>query len=54
MMDTVDKKYRFNVEKAKKRLGWQSRFQLEQYMKVIIENLKKNTHMWFVINNIKE
>ena len=53
MIDIVDKKYRFNVEKAKKELGWQPRFQLEQYMKVIIENLKKNTHRWFAINNIK-
>ena len=54
MIDIVDKKYRFNIEKAKNELGWQPRFHLEQYMKVIIENLKKNTHRWFTINNIKE
>ena len=53
MIDIVDIKYRFNVEKAKKGLGWQPRFQMEQYMKVIIENLKKNSHRWFTINNIK-
>ncbi len=52
MIDIVDKKYPFNVEKAKEELGWQPRFQLEHYMKVIIENLKNNTHRWLTINNI--
>ncbi|OHB50264.1 MAG: hypothetical protein A2106_05305 [Planctomycetes bacterium GWF2_40_8] len=53
MVDIVDKKYRFNVDKAKKTLEWQPKFKLEQYVKVIIENLRKNTHRWFAINNIK-
>ena len=53
MVGIVDKKYRFNVDKAKKTLEWQPRFKLEQYVKVIIENLRKNTHRWFAINNIK-
>jgi nucleoside-diphosphate-sugar epimerase len=53
MVDVADKRYQFNIEKAKKALEWQPRFQLEQYMKVIIKNLKTDTHKWFAINNIK-
>ncbi len=53
MVDIVDKRYHFNVEKAEKELGWQPKFHLEQYMKVIIENLKRDTRRWFTINNIK-
>jgi UDP-glucose 4-epimerase len=53
MVDIADKRYQFNIEKAKKALEWQPRFQLEQYMKVIIKNLKSNTHRWFAINNIE-
>ncbi len=52
MVSLTDKKYRFNTDKAKKILEWQPRFQLEQYMKVIINNLKNNTQRWFAINKI--
>jgi UDP-glucose 4-epimerase len=52
MVNIADKKYHFNIEKAKKILEWQPTFQLEQYIKVIIKNLKSNTHRWFTINNI--
>ena len=53
MVDIADKKYRFNIEKAKKALEWQPRFVLKKYMKVIIKNLKTDTHRWFTINNIE-
>ena len=53
MVDIADKRYQFNIEKAKKALEWEPRFQLEQYMKVIIKNLKADTHRWFAINNIE-
>jgi nucleoside-diphosphate-sugar epimerase len=53
MLKLTDKKYRFNIEKAKKTLGWQPRFQLEQQMAEIIRNLKSNTSRWFAINNMK-
>ncbi|ODS32687.1 MAG: NAD-dependent epimerase/dehydratase [Candidatus Scalindua rubra] len=52
MVSLTDKKYRFNTDKAKKILEWQPRFQFEQYMKVIINNLKNNTQRWFAINKI--
>jgi nucleoside-diphosphate-sugar epimerase len=50
MINLTDKKYRFNVEKAKKGLEWQPRFQLKQYMKVIIKDLKDDPKRWFEIN----
>ena len=53
MLKLTDKKYRFNSEKAKRTIGWQPRFQLEQQMAAIIKNLKKNTSRWFAINNLK-
>jgi len=53
MIKLTDKKYQFNIDKAKRILKWQPRFQLEQYIPVIIKNLKGNTHRWFAANNIK-
>ncbi len=53
MLKLTDKKYLFNIEKAKRTLGWQPRFRLEQQMAIIIENLKSNTSRWFTINNLK-
>ena len=53
MLKLTDKKYRFNIEKAKKTLGWQPRFQLDQQMIVIIKNLKNKTSRWLEINNMK-
>ena len=53
MISLADKKYQFDTYKAKKVVEWQPRFQLEEYMKVIIKNLKSNTHKWLATNNIK-
>jgi nucleoside-diphosphate-sugar epimerase len=53
MLKLTDKKYRFNIEKAKKTLKWQPRFQLEPYMAIIIKNLKSNSRSWLAANNIK-
>ncbi len=53
MLKLTDKKYRFSIEKAKRTLKWQPKFQLEQHMAIIIKNLKNNTSRWFAINNIK-
>ncbi len=53
MIELADKKYQFNIEKAKRILRWQPRFQLEQHMKVIIRNLKSDTHRWFATNETK-
>ena len=53
MLKLTDKKYRFNIEGAKRILGWQPRFQLEQQMATMIKNLKSNTSRWFAINNMK-
>ncbi len=53
MLKLTDKKYRFNIDKAKRTLKWQPRFQLEQHMAIIIKNLKSNTRRWFAANNIK-
>ncbi len=53
MVKLADKKYQFNIDKAKGVLNWQPRFQLEQHMKVIVRNLKSDTRRWFVTNKIK-
>ncbi len=53
MLKLTDKKYRFNIDKAKSTLQWQPRFQLKSYMAVIIKNLKSNTYKWLATNNIK-
>lgn len=53
MVNLTDKKYRFNTDKAGKILGWQPRYQIKRYMKVIISNLRDNPHRWFSINNIE-
>lgn len=53
MLKLTDQKYRFNIEKAKRTLKWQPRFQLEPYMATIIKNLKSNTRKWCATNNIK-
>lgn len=53
MLKLTDKKYQFNIEKTRRTLKWQPRFQLEPYMATIIKNLKSNTRKWCAINNIK-
>jgi UDP-glucose 4-epimerase len=53
MLKLTDKKYQFNIEKAKKTLKWQPKFQLKPYMTIIINNMKTNTSKWFTTNNIK-
>ena len=53
MLKLTDKKYRFNIDKAKRTLKWQPRFQLEPCMAIIIKNLKSNPHRWLAANNIK-
>ncbi len=53
MLKLTDKKYRFNIDKAKRTLKWQPQFQLEQHMAIIIKNLKSNSRRWFAANNIK-
>ncbi|MGR3293603.1 MAG: NAD-dependent epimerase/dehydratase family protein [Candidatus Scalindua sp.] len=53
MLKLTDKKYRFDIDKARKTLKWQPRFQLESYMVIIIKNLKSNTSRWCATNNIK-
>ncbi len=52
MINSANKKYRFEIEKARKTLTWQPKFQLKEYMKVIIKKLKNNPDKWFVINKI--
>ena len=53
MVGLADKKYRFDIVKAKEVLKWQPRFQLKGYMKIIIKKLKNNPNNWFIVNNIK-
>ncbi len=53
MVIMADKKYQFNIDKAKGKLKWQPMFQLEQHMKVIIKNLKRDTRKWLATNKIK-
>ncbi len=53
MVTLANKKYQFNIDKAKQALKWQPSFKLEQHMKVIVRNLKSDTHKWFEINKIK-
>ena len=53
MLKLTDKKYQFNIEKAKKTLKWQPKFQLEPYMATLINNMKANTSKWFAANNMK-
>jgi nucleoside-diphosphate-sugar epimerase len=53
MVNIADKKYRFNIEKAERVLGWQPSFHLVKYMKSIIKTLKADTLRWFTVNNIK-
>ena len=52
MLKLTDKKYRFNIDKAKRTLKWQPRFKLEQCLKIMIRNLKDNPQKWFSINKI--
>ena len=52
MVKMVNKKYQFNIDKAKLILKWQPRFQLEQQMKLIVRNLKIDTSKWFLTNKI--
>ncbi|MBO1223104.1 MAG: NAD(P)-dependent oxidoreductase [Candidatus Scalindua sediminis] len=52
MLKLTDKKYRFNIDKAKRTLKWQPKFLLREYMKVIINSLKSNPNKWLTINNI--
>jgi nucleoside-diphosphate-sugar epimerase len=52
MLKLTDKKYQFNIDKAKRTLKWQPRFKLEQCLKIMIKNLKDNPRKWFSINNI--
>ncbi len=53
MLKLTDKKYQFNIDKAKRTLKWRPKFQLKQHMPTIIKNLKSNSHRWFAVNNIK-
>ncbi|GAX61699.1 NAD-dependent epimerase/dehydratase [Candidatus Scalindua japonica] len=53
MLKLTDKKYQFNIEKAKQTLNWQPRFQMKTYMAKIINNLKGNPDRWNTINKIK-
>ncbi len=52
MVNIADKKYRYNIEKARRVLEWQPKFLLREYMKVIINSLKSNPNKWLTINNI--
>ncbi|NOR64492.1 MAG: NAD-dependent epimerase/dehydratase family protein, partial [Candidatus Scalindua sp.] len=52
MLKLTDKKYRFNIDKAKRTLKWQPRFKLEQCLKIMIRNLKDNPRKWLSINKI--
>jgi nucleoside-diphosphate-sugar epimerase len=53
MVKLADKKYQFNIDKAKRILKWHPKFRLEQHMKVMIKNLKSDTSRWFETNEIK-
>ena len=52
MINLADKKFRFDIDNAKRILNWQPRFLLKEYMKVIIKNLKNDPKRWFEINRI--
>ena len=52
MLKLTDKKYQFNIDKAKRILKWQPKFHLERHMKIIIKNLKNDPKRWFEINII--
>ena len=53
MVILADKKYQFNIDKAKGILKWHPKFRLEQHMKVMIKNLKSDTSNWFITNKIQ-
>ena len=53
MINLSDKKYRFDIDNAKRMLNWQPRFLLKEYMKVIIKTLKNDPKRWLEINLIK-
>ncbi len=53
MVKLADKKYQFNIDRAKGIFKWQPKFRLAQYMKVMIRNLKNDSSSWFVTNKIK-
>ena len=52
MINLTDKKYRFDINNTKRMLKWRPKFQLREYMKVIIKNLKNDPKRWFEINII--
>jgi nucleoside-diphosphate-sugar epimerase len=52
MINLTDKKYRFDIDNAKRMLNWYPRFLLKEYIKVIIKNLKNDPKRWFEINKI--
>lgn len=52
MINLTDKKYRFDINSTKRMLKWRPKFQLREYIKVIIKNLKNNPKRWFEINII--
>ena len=53
MLKLTDRKYRFNIDKAKRTLKWQPKYQLEPHIAIIIKNLKSNSRRWLAANNIK-
>jgi len=52
MINLTNKKYRFDIDKAKRVLKWHPESQLREYMKVIITTLKNDPKRWFEINKI--
>ena len=52
MINLTDKKYRFDTDNAKRMLRWRPKFQLREYIKVIITTLKNDPKRWFEINII--
>lgn len=52
MVNIADKKYRFDIAKAKGALKWQPRYLLKEFIPVIIQGLKRAPGDWFKINDV--
>jgi UDP-glucose 4-epimerase len=52
MIDRADDHYELNIDRAKKRLGWQPEHSLLETLPIIIENLKANPEAWYEANDL--
>jgi nucleoside-diphosphate-sugar epimerase len=51
-VELVDMRYQAEIERTKKRLGWQPQHSLRDTLSKIIGSLKENPHRWYETNNL--